>query len=170
MSCLRAIASLTADRFRVSTLSICAPLQEGVAGLAARLEALCTQAVEAVRSGSNILILSDRSVGPAQVAIPALLATAAVHHYLVREGLRTATGLVVETGSAREVHHFALLVGYGAEAVYPWLVYETLEQGHGAFLNMDVPLKEMRKRFSKAVSKGLLKVMSKMGISTVQSY
>ncbi|MBU6994970.1 glutamate synthase large subunit [Ferrovum myxofaciens] len=170
MSCLRAIASLTADRFRVSTLSICAPLQEGVAGLAVRLEALCTQAVEAVRSGSNILILSDRSVGPAQVAIPALLATAAVHHYLVREGLRTATGLVVETGSAREVHHFALLVGYGAEAVYPWLVYETLEQGHGAFLNMDVPLKEMRKRFSKAVSKGLLKVMSKMGISTVQSY
>ena len=170
MSCLRAIASLTADRFRVATLSICAPVQEGVTGLAARLEALCTQAVEAVRAGSNVLILSDRSVGPAQVAIPALLATAAVHHYLVREGMRTATGLVVETGSAREVHHFALLVGYGAEAVYPWLVYETLEQGNGAFLSGDVPLKEMRKRFSKAVSKGLLKVMSKMGISTVQSY
>ena len=170
MGCLRAIASLTAGRFRVSTLSICAPLQEGVAGLAARLETLCIQAVDAVRSGSNILILSDRSVGPAQVAIPALLATAAVHHYLVREGLRTATGLVVETGSAREVHHFALLVGYGAEAVYPWLVYETLEQGNGAFLNADVTPREMRKRFSKAVSKGLLKVMSKMGISTVQSY
>jgi glutamate synthase (NADPH/NADH) large chain len=115
------------------------------------------------------LILSDRAVSGKRVAIPALLACSAVHHYLVRAGLRTSTGLVVDTGSAREVHHFALLAGYGAEAVCPWLAYETIAT-MSDYLPQGLTEKEANKRFSKAISKGLLKVMSKMGISTYQSY
>ncbi len=114
------------------------------------------------------MILSDRSVGPDMLPIPALLATAAVHEHLVKMGLRTSTGLVVETGSAREVHHFALLAGYGAEAIHPYLALETL-----AHLQREVPASAPRTRRSisvKAIGKGLMKVMSKMGISTYQSY
>ena len=92
------------------------------------LERICQQATEAVLAGHNILILSDRASRPTRVPIPALLATAAVHHHLIRQGLRTSTGLVVETGEAREVHHFCVLAGYGAEAINPYLAFETLEQ------------------------------------------
>ena len=117
----------------------------------------------------NIIILSDRMVGPDRIPIPALLATAAVHHHLIRKGLRTSVGLVVETGEAREVHHFACLAGYGAEAINPYLAFETL-----AAMAKDLPEKvsayEVVKRFIKSIDKGLLKVMSKMGISTYQSY
>ncbi len=125
------------------------------------------EAEDAVRSGANILIVSDRKVDAGNVAIPALLATSAVHQHLVKEGLRTSTGLVVETGSAREVHHFALLGGYGAEAVHPYLALETLRDlAHG---DAEKAAK-FEKNFIKAVSKGLCKVMSKMGISTYMSY
>lgn len=169
MARLQGIDQHTQGKFRVATLSLCAPADQGVPAMVSALEALCEQAVATVKGGANILILSDQEVSAQQVALPALLGTAAVHHHLVRAGLRTATGLVVDTGSAREVHHFALLIGYGAEAVYPRLVYETLAHD-GGLLPADLSAKEAGKRFAKAVSKGLLKVMSKMGISTVQSY
>jgi glutamate synthase (NADPH/NADH) large chain len=116
-----------------------------------------------VKDGYNILILSDRNQSKDRMAIPALLATSATHQHLVREGLRTNTGLVVDTGSAREVHHFALLGGYGAEAICPWLAYESMH----AMTNDHVLA---HKNFIKSIGKGLYKVMSKMGISTYQSY
>ncbi|MBI5450179.1 MAG: glutamate synthase large subunit [Gammaproteobacteria bacterium] len=156
--------------FRTRTLDICYDAAQGAAGMAPALDALCNQAEEAVRRGGfNILILSDRAVAAARIAIPALLATSAVHHHLVRCGLRTETGLVVETGTAREIHHFAVLAGYGAEAVNPYLAFDTLTDLCHTTLK-DVEANEAHKRFIKAVGKGLLKVMSKMGISTYQSY
>ncbi|MBV9827851.1 MAG: glutamate synthase large subunit, partial [Alphaproteobacteria bacterium] len=119
--------------------------------------------------GHNILILSDRAVSPKRVPIPALLATAAVHHHLIREGDRTNTGIVVETGEAREVHHFCVLAGYGAEAINPYLAFATLEQVRTES-GLSLTAYEVQKNYLKAVGKGLLKVMSKMGISTYQSY
>jgi glutamate synthase (NADPH/NADH) large chain len=119
--------------------------------------------------GFNILILSDRAVSPTRIPMPALLATAAVHHHLIRRGLRTSTGLVVETGEAREVHHFCVLAGYGAEAINPYLAFETLEQIRVQNGLREKPY-EVQKNYLKAVGKGVLKVMSKMGISTYQSY
>ena len=122
-----------------------------------------------MRNGCNIIILSDRKAGADRIPIPALLACAAVHHHLIRQGLRTSVGLVVETGEPREVHHFACLAGYGAEAINPYLAFETL-----IAMKDDLPQKlddkEIVKRYIKAIDKGLLKVMSKMGISTYQSY
>src|SRR5688572_9185440 len=132
----------------------------------AALASLAAHAEDAIRQGRNILILSDRSVARDRMPIPALLATAAVHEHLVKKGMRTRTGLVVETGSAREVHHFALLAGYGAEAIHPYLALETLAAG----LDDGLDAKEAQKRYIKAICKGLYKVMSKMGISTYQSY
>src|SRR5262249_47210138 len=117
----------------------------------------------------NILILSDRAVSAERVPIPALLATSAVHHHLIRQGLRTSTGIVVETGEAREVHHFCVLAGYGAEAINPYLAFATLEQIR---VENNLPLsgEQVQKSYIKAVGKGILKVISKMGISTYQSY
>ena len=134
------------------------------------LDVVCAEAEEAVRSKEyNIIILSDRATGPDRIPIPSLLATSAVHHHLIRQGLRTSVGLVVETGEAHEVHQFAVLAGYGAEAINPYLAFETLEQLLPE-LDEKLTLKEAQKRYIKAVDKGLLKVMSKMGISTYQSY
>ena len=131
---------------------------------------VCAEAEEAVRSKEyNIIILSDRATGPDRIPIPSLLATSAVHHHLIRQGLRTSVGLVVETGEAHEVHQFAVLAGYGAEAINPYLAFETLEQLLPE-LDEKLTLKEAQKRYIKAIDKGLLKVMSKMGISTYQSY
>ncbi len=161
---LKAIDTLTQNRYRAITLDMTYPLAQGKQGMGAALESLCSAAKQAVADGFNIIILSDRQVGAERLAIPALLACSATHQYLVRAGLRTNTGLVVDTGSAREVHHFALLAGYGAEAVCPWLALETIKQTAGA------DGKEAQKKFVKAVGKGLYKVMSKMGISTYQSY
>jgi glutamate synthase (NADPH/NADH) large chain len=137
--------------------------------MADALARLCDRADQAVNGGFNIIILSDRLVGPDRIPIPALLATAAVHHHLIRKGLRTSVGLVVETGDAREVHHFALLAGYGAEAINPYLAFETLAAMADDFPE-EVDAYEAGKRFIKSIDKGLLKVMSKMGISTYQSY
>ena len=166
---LRGIAKLTKDKYKSLVLDIIYPVSEGAAGCEAALKALCKEADKAVAKGVNVLILSDRGVSAKRVAIPALLATAGIHHYLVRAGLRTSTGLVVDTGSARETHHFALLAGYGAEAVCPWLAFDTLAS-IGKLLPQDLSAKDANKRFIKAINKGLLKVMSKMGISTYQSY
>jgi len=166
---IRAIDQYTGGKFRAYQLDICYPVAWGKEGIEARLASLCAEAVDAVKSGYNILIVSDRKTDRDNVAIPALLATAAVHTHLVQQGLRTSTGLVVETGSAREVHHFALLAGYGAEAVHPYLAMETLaEMAQG--LGGDLSPEKAVKNFVKAIGKGLQKVMSKMGISTYMSY
>jgi glutamate synthase (NADPH/NADH) large chain len=166
---VRAIADLLDGAFRTATIDTTWPAAEGAEGLERALERICNAAVDAVLDDMNILILSDRGVGAERVPIPALLATAAVHHHLIRRGLRTQTGLVIETGEAREVHHFCCLAGYGAEAINPYLAFETLEQLR---LRNNLSLKsyEVQKNYIKAVGKGLLKVMSKMGISTYQSY
>jgi len=166
---IRNIEKTTEGAFRTRTIDICYAAAQGAAGMEDALTSVCEQAETAVREGFNILILSDRSVSAQGIPIPALLATSAVHHHLVRAGLRTESGLVLETGAAREVHQFAVLAGYGAEAINPYLAFETL-----AAMKDDLPEAldeaEINKRYIKAVGKGLLKVFSKMGISTYQSY
>jgi glutamate synthase (NADPH/NADH) large chain len=157
------------ESFRSITLDMCYPAKEGPDGMESALARLCAEAQKAVEDGHNILIISDRNVDQDHVAIPALLATGAVHHHLIRAGLRTESGLVVETGEARQVHDFCLLAGYGAEAVNPYLAFDTITDIKDQ-LPKDVSLGEAYKRFIKAVDKGMLKVMSKMGISTYQSY
>ena len=161
----------TEDRFDTKTLDITYSVQEGAAGMAGALERLCERAEAAVAGGYNIIILSDRQIGPDRIPIPALLATAAVHHHLIRKGLRTSVGLVVETGEPREVHQFCCLAGYGAEAINPYLAFDTMLDMHarGDF-PPEVEAGEVVTRFIKSVGKGILKVMSKMGISTYQSY
>ena len=166
---LRNISAHTGGKFKSHELNICYPVAWGKEGIEARLASLCAKAVDAVKSGHNILIISDRKVDSEQVAIPALLATSAIHLHLVSKGLRTSTGLVVDTGSARETHHFALLAGYGAEAIHPYLAMDTLtEMAKG--LPGDLSGEKAIYNFQKAIGKGLLKVMSKMGISTYMSY
>ena len=164
MEKLRHVELFSGGAFRSIELDICYPSAWGGNGMEAALASLAAHAEDAIHQGYNILILSDRMVGADMLPIPALLATAAVHEHLVKKGLRTSTGLVVETGSAREVHHFALLAGYGAEAIHPYLALETLAELAG-----DAG-KDGQKRYIKAICKGLCKVMSKMGISTYQSY
>ncbi|WP_439615925.1 glutamate synthase large subunit [Shinella sp.] len=159
------------DRFDTKTLDFTYDVSRGAEGLPEILDRLCERAEKAVSSGYNIIVLSDRQIGPDRVAIPALLATAAVHHHLIRKGLRTSVGLVVESGEPREVHHFCLLAGYGAEAINPYLAFDTLTDMHkrGEFPK-EVDAEEVVYRYIKAIGKGILKVMSKMGISTYQSY
>ncbi len=169
MAKLREIEKFTNGKFRSCTLDITYPLVWGDEGVEAKLASLCAQAVDAIKGGNNILIISDRFVTPAQVAIPALLALSAIHQHLVREGLRTTAGLVVETGSAREVHHFAVLAGYGAEAVHPYLAMETLQAIHKD-LPGDLSADKAIYNYVKAIGKGLSKIMSKMGVSTYMSY
>jgi len=159
----------THGKFRSSALDITYPLAWGYEGVEAKLASLCAEAVDAIRGGKNILIITDRKVSATQLAIPALLALSAVHQHLVREGLRTSAGLVVETGSAREVHHFAALAGFGAEAVHPYLALETLCEIH-QHLSGDLSAEKAIANYVKAVGKGLSKIMSKMGVSTYMSY
>ncbi|KRB49590.1 MAG: glutamate synthase large subunit [Pseudomonadota bacterium] len=166
---IRSISELLDGSFRTATLDTTWAADEGAAGLERALERICSEATDNVLADKNILILSDRRVGSDRIPIPAALATAAVHHHLIRQGLRMQTGLVIETGEAREVHHFCVLAGYGAEAVNPYLAFETLESlriRNGVSLSAY----EVRKNYIKAIGKGVLKVMSKMGISTYQSY
>src|SRR4051812_9409741 len=151
---IRSIAELLDGAFRTKTLDATWPAADGAAGLERALEKLCYGATDAVLADINILILSDRAVGRDRVAIPAALATAAVHHHLIRQGLRMQTGLVIETGEAREVHHFCVLAGYGAEAVNPYLALETLEDlrvRNGSALK---PY-EVSKNYIKAIGKGV---------------
>jgi glutamate synthase domain-containing protein 2/glutamate synthase domain-containing protein 1/glutamate synthase domain-containing protein 3 len=156
--------------FRSVTLQMLYRPEEGGKGLAAALEQLCLQASEAVKAGNNILILSDRGVSRELAPIPSLLATAGVHHHLVREGARTRCALVLESGDAREVHHVALLIGYGAGAVNPYLAFESLDDLIRQGALQDITHARAVSRYIKGLNKGILKVMSKMGISTVQSY
>src|SRR5262245_41918027 len=166
---IRSIEELLDGAFRTATIDITWPAAEGAAGLERALDRVCVEATDAVLADRNILILSDRLVSAVRVPIPALLAPAAVHHHLIRRGLRTQTGLVVESGEVREVHHFCCLAGYGAEAVNPYLAFETLDQLQ-AQNGLALKPYEVHKNYIKAVGKGLLKVMSKMGISTYQCY
>ncbi len=166
---IRHIEDSSGGAFRTMTLQMVYPAAEGAAGMEPALERLCREAEQAVRDGYNILILSDRRMNADFIAIPALLATSAVHHHLIREGLRTSSGLVLETGAALEVHHFATLAGYGAEAINPYLAFDTIENLLPT-LPEEITFEEAQARYIKALGKGLNKVMSKMGISTYQSY
>jgi glutamate synthase (NADPH) large chain len=167
MEKVRYIERYTGGKFRSLELDITYPVAWGKEAVEARLASLAAQAEDAVRSGYSIIVVSDRLVDRERVAIPALLALSTIHQHLVNRGLRTSTGLVVETGSAREVHHFALLGGYGAEAVHPYLALETLLAMHPQ--DRAAGSKAV-KNYVKAIGKGLKKVMSKMGISTYMSY
>jgi len=166
---IRLIGEVADNQFRTETLDITYTCEHGAAGMRPALDDLRAVAEKAVRDGFNIIVLSDRLVGPQRIPIPALLATAAVHNHLIRAGLRTSVGLVVETGEAREVHHFCVLAGYGAEAINAYLAFETLYHMKEK-LDDDLSDEELLKRYIKSVDKGILKVMSKMGISTYQSY
>lgn len=169
MARLRQIERHTGAKFKCHELNITYPLAWGAEGIEAKLASLCAESVDAIRTGHNILIISDRQMDRDHVAIPALLALSAIHQHLVREGLRTTAGLVVETGSAREVHHFAVLAGYGAEAVHPYLAMETIAALHKE-LPGDLSAEKAIYHYVKAIGKGLSKIMSKMGVSTYMSY
>ena len=166
---VRSIEETLDGAFRTLTLDATWPKGGDAQSLEAALQRLCWEATEAVLADINVLILSDRAAGADRIPIPAALATGAVHHHLIRQGLRMQTGLVLETGEAREVHHMCVLAGYGAEAINPWLAFDTIED-----LCVSGLIKEAapnaQASYIKALDKGMLKVMSKMGISTFQSY
>jgi len=164
------LAHVAERGFKARTLPMLYPVAEGAAGLERAVEDLQRRASRAIADGHNVIILSDRGVNREKAAVPSLLATAAVHHYLVRRGERTRCGLVVETGDAREVHHMCLLIGYGAGAVNPWVAFETLHDMIREGLLTDTDHPKAVKNYIKALNKGILKVMAKMGISTLQSY
>jgi len=166
---IRHIHEKVDNAFRTHTLNICFVAELGASGMEAALERVCQEARAKVAEGFNIIILSDRAIDADHVAIPSLLATSAVHHHLIRAGLRTEVGLVVETGEARQVHDFCLLAGYGAEAINPYLAFESISALRATNLE-DLGEEEIHRNYINAVDKGILKVMSKMGISTYQSY
>jgi glutamate synthase (NADPH) large chain len=169
---LERLRNVSLPGFSARTLSCLFKAAEGGEGLEGALARLCREAADAVRAGVNLLILSDRGVSPDLAPIPMLLATGAVHHHLIREELRTQCGLVCETGEAREVAHLALLIGYGAGAVNPYLVFQTIDElvAEGVYVPEDVDAAAAKKNFVKACDKGLLKTFAKMGISTLSSY
>ena len=157
--------------FKSTTLSMTFPAAEGADGMARALDSMFEKAVAAIKDESNLLILSDRGVSARNAPIPSLLACAGLHHHLVRVGMRTRAGLIIEAGDAREVHHFALLLGYGAGSINPYLAFETLDDMLGqGMIRPEVDHAEAVRRYRKAIKKGVVKVMSKMGISTIQSY
>ncbi len=176
---LETLRHVAHDEFSARTLDITWPIAEGAAGMERALERLCAHSQEAIAEGVNILILSDRSIGPLRAPIPSLLAVSSVHHHLVREGTRLRAGIVLESGEPREVHHFATLIGYGVSAINPYLMLETLDElayrglierpANGSAAST-VSSEEASQNVVKAIGKGLLKTISKMGISTIQSY
>ena len=166
---IRSVEAVLDGAFRCSTIDITFDAEKGVEGIELALKEMCWAATEAVLQDQNILVLSDRAQDENRVPMPALLATAAVHHHLVRQGLRMQTGLVIETGEAREVHHFCVLAGYGAEAINPYVAFETLEDVR-VKKHSELSAEEVQQNYVKGVGKGIRKVMSKMGISTYQSY
>jgi glutamate synthase domain-containing protein 2/glutamate synthase domain-containing protein 1/glutamate synthase domain-containing protein 3 len=168
---LEKLRQVSHEIFDAATLDITWPIEDGAEGMQSRLDALCEEAARYVDNGANILILSDRNVGAERVAMPSLLAVAAVHHHLVRAGTRLRTGLVIETGEAREIHHMATLIGYGAAAINPYLMFESLDElADRSLLPEEVDQEQAEIRIVNAIGKGLLKTIAKMGISTIQSY
>ncbi|MGB2710224.1 MAG: glutamate synthase large subunit, partial [Conexibacter sp.] len=168
---LEKLRQVSHDVFHAATVDLTWPIEQGTEGMEQRLEAVCDEASQWIGRGANILILSDRNLGPERVAIPSLLAVAAVHHHLVRAGTRLRCGLVIETGEPREIHHMATLIGYGAAAINPYLMFESLDElADRGLLPVDLDRETAEQRIVKAIGKGLLKTFSKMGISTIQSY
>jgi glutamate synthase domain-containing protein 2/glutamate synthase domain-containing protein 1/glutamate synthase domain-containing protein 3 len=168
---LEKLRQVSHEIFHAATIDITWPIEQGPDGMELRLQAVCDEAENYVTHGANILILSDRNLGPERVAIPSLLAVAATHHHLVRHGTRLRTGLVLESGEPRDIHHMATLIGYGAAAINPYLMFESLDElALHSLLPEDLDTEEAEKRIVKAIGKGLLKTLSKMGISTIQSY
>jgi glutamate synthase domain-containing protein 2/glutamate synthase domain-containing protein 1/glutamate synthase domain-containing protein 3 len=168
---LEKLRQVSHDVFHAATIDLTWPIELGAEGMEWRLEAVCAEVSAWIERGANILILSDRNLGPERVAIPSLLAVAAVHHHLVRQGTRLRAGLVVETGEPREIHHMATLIGYGAAAINPYLMFESLDElADRGLLPVDLDRETAEQRIVKAIGKGLLKTFSKMGISTFQSY
>src|SRR3954470_17759005 len=168
---LETLREVSTDVFRAHTIDITWPIAEGPAGRQKRLANVCDEATDHIAAGINILILSDRATGPDRAPIPSLLAVSAVHHHLVREGTRLRAGLVLESGEPREVHHFAVLIGYGASAINPYLMLDTVDElaRDGRIAGVEDP-DEAERRIVKGLGKALLKTISKMGISTIQSY
>ncbi len=169
MQKLKNIHNPTKNKFKSITLETCFPVDWGSEGIEAQISSLCADAADAVNNGYNIIILSDKNVSMNLVAIPALLALSAVHQHLIKEGLRTKTGLVVETGSAREVHHYAVLAGYGAEAIHPYVALETIQELVKTS-GEEIASNHAIENYITAIGKGFSKIMSKMGISTYMSY
>src|SRR5258708_38774292 len=168
---LEKLRHLSVHDFQARTLSTLFDPREGSPGMKIALDRLCREASKALEDKVSVIILSDRGVDREHAPIPALLAVSAVHHHLIREGSRTYTALVVESGEPREVHQFCTLVGYGASAINPYLAFETLaDMVHEKQLPEDLTVEEAYKHFFKAISKGVFKTMAKMGISTLQSY
>ena len=168
---LEKLRQVSHEIFDAATIDITWPIEDGTDGMIRRLHAVCDEAARYVDNGANILILSDRNLGAERVATPSLLAVAAVHHHLVRAGTRLRTGLVIESGEPRDIHHMATLIGYGASAINPYLMFESLDElADRSLLPVDLEREEAEQRIVKAIGKGLLKTISKMGISTIQSY
>jgi glutamate synthase (ferredoxin) len=157
-------------QFKSITLSILFDPQQGVKGLEAVMDQICAKADEAIANGINIIILSDRGVDKDHAPIPALLAVSGLHHHLIRQETRTQVGIVLESGEPREVHHYAVLIGYGCGAINPYLAFETIDQMIDDGLLVNVDSKTAHKNYVKAVTKGTIKIASKIGISTIQSY
>ncbi|HWD65329.1 MAG TPA: glutamate synthase large subunit [Solirubrobacteraceae bacterium] len=168
---LEKLRQVSHDVFDAATLDITWPIEKGPDGMEIRLYDLCAEAAMYVDNGASILILSDRNLGPERVAMPSLLAVAAVHHHLVRRGTRLRTGLVIESGEPRSIHDMATLIGYGAAAINPYVMFESLDElADHSLLPVDMDREEAEKQIVKAIGKGLMKTISKMGISTIQSY
>ena len=168
---LEKLRHVTQRQFPAATISMVFHGAAGAAGLVEGVERICRLASEQISAGATVLILSDRHIDASHVPIPSLLATAAVHHHLVREQSRTGVGLVIETGEAREVMHLALLIGYGAEAVNPYLAFETIaDLARRDQLPPSVDVARAEEMYVTALAKGLRKTIARMGISTVQSY
>jgi glutamate synthase (NADPH/NADH) large chain/glutamate synthase (ferredoxin) len=168
---LETLRRVSHDIFEADTIDITWPVAEGPDGMHKAVARICDEAEDYIAAGANIIILSDRAAGPERAAIPSLLAVAAVHHHLVREGTRLRAGLVIESGEPREVHHMATLIGYGASAINPYLLFETVgELVRTGMVPSDNGSQEAELKVVKAIGKGLLKTISKMGISTIQSY
>ncbi|MEC8988593.1 MAG: glutamate synthase central domain-containing protein, partial [Verrucomicrobiota bacterium] len=170
---LHALKGMDYRGWRSKEIDITFPKVEGAAGVAKALERICAEAGQAIADGFNLAVLSDRAISADRIPISTLMVTGAVHHYLVKNALRTQIGLVLETGEAREVHHHCLLVGYGADAINPYLAFESLWQARREGLTDDEKFtddKSIVTAYRKGVAKGMLKVMAKMGISTLHSY
>jgi glutamate synthase (NADPH/NADH) large chain len=169
---LAALCHIDHRGWKCRLIDITFPRSEGKSGLVAALDRICREAEEAIDDGYSLVVLSDRAMGADRVALPTLLACGAVHHHLIRQTKRTRIGIVVETGEAREVHHHCLLVGYGADAINPYLAFEALWQAQrdGLLDHEKYDDEKIVVSYRKAVAKGMLKIMAKMGISTLQSY
>jgi glutamate synthase (NADPH/NADH) large chain len=168
---LAAIKNISDGCMKAVTVDMTWPVAEGEKGLQTHIRRICEEASAAIEAGAGFIVLSDRSIGPARVAMPAVLACGAVHHHLITTLQRTRIGLVIETGEPREVHHFCVMTGYGADAVNPYMAFVAIDRLiREKHLSADKPTDEYDYNYAKAAGKGMLKVFAKMGVSTLQSY